>query len=120
MLNNLLDNALKYSDAGSEVIVKTQISANDGAVVEVCDSGAPIREGDKPHIFKKHFRGDNLRGISGNGLGLFLAMRIVEAHRGSLRLEEGVGATKSFVVELPPAWSDTAAKDESLQGEQQT
>ncbi|MCB0323445.1 MAG: HAMP domain-containing histidine kinase [Bdellovibrionales bacterium] len=103
VVSNLLDNALKYSDSGSEVIVRTALTSNDDVALQVVDSGVPVADEDLPHLFAKRYRGSNARAVSGNGLGLYLVKKIVEAHGGSVRLESGAGGTKRFVAELPAA-----------------
>lgn len=113
-LFNLMDNALKYSDPGSEVVVCTKLSPHDRCLLEVLDSARPIPQEDRELIFEKRKRGRNSEGTSGSGYGLYLAKKVVEAHGCSLRLEESVGATKRFVIEFPSMQNSSAVEDESL------
>jgi two-component system heavy metal sensor histidine kinase CusS len=96
----LLDNAIKYSQAGSEVIVK--VAANTGEVsVTVEDFGAGISAADRPHIFKRFYQADKARADGGFGLGLSLAESIARAHGASIEVksEEGAGSTFRVVFE---------------------
>ena len=96
----LLDNAIKYSHAGSEVIVR--VSANEKEVgVTVEDFGVGISAADRPHIFKRFYQADKARADGGFGLGLSLAESIARAHSAALEVksEEGAGATFRVVFE---------------------
>jgi signal transduction histidine kinase len=90
----LLDNAIKYSHAGSEVIIGVSAS-NREVSVTVEDFGAGISAADRPHIFKRFYQADKARADGGFGLGLSLAESIVRAHSASIdvRSKEGVGST---------------------------
>src|SRR5262249_56315920 len=81
VLDNLLDNARKYSDGESAVSLRAR--AGDGSVVvEIADRGIGIDPADLPHVGTPFFRGDRSRArtTGGVGLGLALARRIVAAH----------------------------------------
>lgn len=91
----LLDNALKYSADGGEVIVTFA-----GNSVTIRDFGVGISEADLPHIFKRFYQADRARSQGGYGLGLSLAESIVEAHRGSIRVSSTPGVGSSFIIDL--------------------
>jgi signal transduction histidine kinase len=91
----LLDNALKYSAEGGEVIVMTSDTS-----IEIKDFGAGISEEDLPHIFKRFYQADRARSQGGYGLGLALAESIVKAHGGSIEVSSTLGAGSSFRVVL--------------------
>jgi signal transduction histidine kinase len=95
-LDNLLDNAQKYSEPSTAVVVRTASLAG-GFEISAQDFGIGIAEADLPRIGTPFFRGDRSRArrTGGIGLGLSLARRIVEAHGGGLdvRSEAGVGTT---------------------------
>jgi len=94
----LLDNAIKYSHPGSEVIVA--LSTGDGTVtVTVMDFGIGIRPADRPYIFTRFYQADKARTDGGFGLGLSLAESIVKAHGAAIDVtsEESSG-TKFRVV----------------------
>lgn len=99
----LLDNAVKYSPKGSKVEVT--VTANDGKVeVRVQDFGMGIAKRDMEHIFDRFYRGDKARSkenVSGYGLGLSIAKKIVELHKGSIEVESGESKGSTFCVILP-------------------
>jgi signal transduction histidine kinase len=97
----LLDNAIKYSHPGSEVIV--EIATGDGTVaVTVQDFGIGISPADRPHIFKRFYQADKARADGGFGLGLSLAESIASAHRAVIdAISEdvtGKGCGSTFLV----------------------
>lgn len=102
LLDNLLDNARKYSEADSLIILRIERASEDDAAVllEVIDHGIGIAGADIPHVFEPFFRsaGGLSRGTRGAGLGLALAKRIVDAHGGQLVVssELGVGTRVSI------------------------
>ncbi len=100
-LENLLDNAAKYSEATSGIRLEAHV--RDGDVeVAVVDQGIGVDPEDLPRLFTPFFRTDRsrARGSGGVGLGLALAKRIVEGHGGSIAVESqpGVGTTVRFRV----------------------
>jgi signal transduction histidine kinase len=103
-IDNLLDNAGKYSEPGSTVRLLARATA-DGLQVEVADEGMGIDASDMPHLFTPFFRSDRSRArkTGGVGLGLALARRIVMAHGGSLTLESQPGVGTTARITLPSA-----------------
>ncbi|WP_437947621.1 HAMP domain-containing sensor histidine kinase [Sorangium sp. So ce296] len=101
-IDNLLDNAQKYSDADAPVTLRARLDGG-AAVIEVEDRGVGIPEEDLPHLFRPFFRGDQsrTRATGGVGLGLMLARRIVEAHGGRLEIESRVGEGTTARIALP-------------------
>ncbi len=102
-VDNLLENAHKYSPSSSAPVL-LRASARDGRlVVEVEDEGMGIPAEDLPHVFTPFFRGERSRsrGAGGVGLGLTLAKRIVEAHGGSIDVRSAVSKGTTVRVELP-------------------
>jgi signal transduction histidine kinase len=99
VLDNLLDNAAKYSDAASPIELSLA-DAEGGVAIAVRDRGFGIAPEDLPRVFTPFFRGDRSRArdTGGVGLGLALAKRIVEAHGGRITLESrpGEGTTVRF------------------------
>jgi two-component system heavy metal sensor histidine kinase CusS len=91
----LLDNAVKYSSEGGEVLV-TQADHS----VKIQDFGPGIDPADLPHIFKRFYQADRARGQGGYGLGLSLAESIVKAHGGSIEVTSVSGAGSTFQVTL--------------------
>lgn len=99
----LLDNAIKYSPSGSEVIVSTNQRGKHG-VLRVEDHGQGIAAVDLPRIFERFYRADTSRNkdqADGYGLGLALARKIAEAHNGHIEVKSTVGKGSTFTVYLP-------------------
>lgn len=103
VLDNLLENAHKYSpEADGEISLSVSEQAGL-ACFEVRDHGMGISDDDLPRIFSAFFRGERSRsrGTGGVGLGLTLAKRIVEAHGGTIEVESVVGQGSAFRAYLP-------------------
>lgn len=103
-LDNLLDNARKYSEAGEPVWLSAR--AEGGALLlEVRDLGIGIDPQDLPHLFTPFFRTDRsrARGTGGVGLGLALAKRIAEAHGGALQVESQPARGTRVLLRVPGA-----------------
>jgi signal transduction histidine kinase len=102
-LGNLLDNALKYSHAGSQVMVRCQ-AEGDQAVVTIADDGPGIPATALPHIFEPFYRPDVARTpkTGGAGLGLAIVRAIVDRLQGAIDLDsqEGVGTTVTLRLPL--------------------
>jgi signal transduction histidine kinase len=101
VLDNLLGNAVKYSPPGS--CVSLELTAKHGwATIVVRDQGMGIPPEDLPHVFEPFRRGGNVVGrISGTGIGLSNAQRIVRRHGGTLSVESVLGQGSSFTIRLP-------------------
>jgi signal transduction histidine kinase len=100
VIRNLVDNAVKYSTAGSEVRVRA--SGSDGDIrVDVQDHGPGIPLEDHKLIFEKFGRSGGGVAKPGTGLGLFIARSIVEAHGGWLDVESAPDQGATFTLELP-------------------
>ena len=101
VLDNLLDNALRYTPAGGRVLLGAESHAL-GVRFTVGDSGSGVAAADLPHIFGRLYRGDSARGRGGSGLGLAIARSLVELHGGTIVAEStlGVGTTISFILPL--------------------
>jgi two-component system phosphate regulon sensor histidine kinase PhoR len=109
-LLNLLHNAVKFSPAGAEVVVRV-VAGEHEAIVTVVDHGPGIPRTALPRVFERFYKGDRARtrGVGGTGLGLSIARHVVEAHGGRIWVasEEGSGSTFGFAV--PLAGPDLAA-----------
>ena len=102
VFRNLLDNALKFSPAESQVEVRV---TEDGrkAIVEVIDTGMGIPTEEIPHIFEELYRGESARGVPGSGLGLKLVERIISLHDGAVEVRSKPERGSVFIVRLPLA-----------------
>jgi signal transduction histidine kinase len=100
VLGNLIDNAVKYSPAGSPVEVR--VAPNDGhVVVSVDDHGPGIAPDDRNLIFERFGRVAAGNSKPGTGLGLFIARSITEAHGGTLSVASRPGRGSTFTLSLP-------------------
>ena len=99
----LLDNAIKYSPSGSTIIMKTKKADNQG-VISVVDQGIGIEEKDRIQIFDRFYRADSARSKNasgGYGLGLSIAKKIVDIHKGSIDIASEIGKGTTFTIRLP-------------------
>lgn len=105
VLANLIANALKYSPEGGKIILRLtreETSGEGWAVLDVIDQGIGIPAADLPHIFEPFIRAGNVVGrISGTGLGLAGAQRIIEQHGGTIQVTSQEGAGSTFTLRLP-------------------
>lgn len=99
-LGNILDNAIKYSPRGGEVLIRL-FCYEMFAGIEIADHGAGIAEAEIPHIFARFYRGAKVHDREGIGVGLYLARHIVEGQGGYIRVISKVGRGSRFQVYLP-------------------
>jgi two-component system, OmpR family, phosphate regulon sensor histidine kinase PhoR len=101
VLRHLLENALKYSEAGSPVVVRASAS-DDELQVDVVDRGAGLLSSDIPHIFERFHQVDSssTREHGGTGVGLYLCSQLIRMHRGRIWVDSawGKGSTFSFAL----------------------
>ncbi len=104
VLINLIDNALKYSTAGTSQCAVTVSATHEDSVIKIIikDSGPGIPKEELSLVFERFFRGGS-RGqkIEGVGLGLAIVKEIVTAHEGKIYAESPEGEGCSFIIELP-------------------
>lgn len=102
VLNNLLDNAAKYSPAGSKIEVGLRCRAPEQALIWVKDEGIGIAPDELPHIFERFRRASNFdASISGFGIGLYLVREFVVRHNGRVWAESIENQGSTFYVWLP-------------------
>lgn len=112
VLDNLLDNAAKFSEPDSPITIEARVSPDQQQlVIDVRDQGIGIAPADQERIFEPFFRADRsrTRGTGGVGLGLVLARRIVEAHGGSITVDSQPDRGSHFCVTVP-ARTNTVSK----------
>lgn len=102
ILDNLIENAIKYTPDGGEVWVNAR-GDGDKVLINVTDTGIGISPEDAAHVFQKFYRVDNsqTRSIGGTGLGLYLVKQRVEALGGRVWVESAFGEGSTFFVSLP-------------------
>jgi two-component system OmpR family sensor kinase len=101
-VENVVRNAIKYSDPGSTVEVGTALgSGGRVAVISVRDSGTGVPESDIAHIFDPFFRSSTHARKEGTGLGLAIAKRVIESHGGSIAASNVPGGGLCVNIELP-------------------
>lgn len=102
IMDNLIDNAIKYTPAGGSIYVNV-LGDGNRALINVTDTGIGISSDDIHHIFQKFYRADNsdTRTIGGTGLGLYLVKQRVEAMGGRVWAESAFGEGSTFYVSLP-------------------
>lgn len=97
----IIDNAIKYSKNNSKVTIEMVTKAND-VEVKISDEGIGISEKDINHIFDRFYRADQSRKQKeGYGLGLAIAKKIAELHRGSIEVKSRINQGSTFVITLP-------------------
>ncbi len=101
VVSNLVENAIKYSGAGTQIEIKTW-DDEKWVYLKITDNGVGIPEHDLQHIFDKFYRvkNDKSHSVKGSGLGLFLVKYFVELHDGEISAFSKIGEGTSFLVKL--------------------
>jgi signal transduction histidine kinase len=98
--SNLLSNAVKYSPGDGRIAVGAAIDGDD-VIVTVADHGIGIPADDIDRLFERYYRGRNVSGVVGTGVGLFLVKIVVDLHGGSIAVDSREGEGSRFTVRLP-------------------
>ncbi len=113
-LNNILSNALKFTEIGGEVHVALKRKKNE-IIISVSDTGIGISEDDKIKIFGKFYQADNdINKAGGTGIGLSFSKEIIELHKGRLHLKSKIGEGSEFEIFLPLKEVKTKERKRSL------
>ena len=115
ILNNLFENAIKYTPSG--MVSVNVMGDNNNVQISVKDSGIGIPAEDIPHLFQKFYRVDNseTREINGTGLGLFLSRKLTESIGGFLDVESEYTKGSTFTVKLPRITRENAEKLKAIE-----
>ena len=96
----LFDNAIKYSQPKTKVIVRSSQSKGK-ILISVVDRGIGIAKEDLAHIFERFYRADKSRSqVNGHGLGLAIADKIIKAHQGNIIVNSELGKGTTFIIEI--------------------
>lgn len=109
VIDNLLDNAHKYSNGADDPIAVRATSDAEAVLVEVKDRGVGIAPSDLERVFEPFYRSDRsrTRATGGLGLGLALVKRVVDAHGGTIAIESELGVGTAVRVRLPTSRDST-------------
>lgn len=100
---NVLENAVKFSPSGKVATGRIVVQKQE-VWLEVRDRGIGISEEDLKHVFVPFFRAENVRSITGHGIGLPLAERILKLHQGNIRVNSKVNEGTEVIIKLPQAY----------------
>ncbi|MBE9007660.1 PAS domain-containing sensor histidine kinase [Fortiea sp. LEGE XX443] len=100
MLQNLLDNAIKYSPSGSVVDLKL-LCEPEKVIFQVIDKGIGIPVVDQQRLFEPFYRGSNIPHLPGTGLGLSIVKTLVDLHGGHIDMKSEVGVGTTYTIILP-------------------
>ena len=99
-VKNIINNAMKYSKNKSSIKLKLW-KEKDYVFFEVKDYGCGMSEETKKHIYDRFYRADKSRNTEGFGLGLSLVHKIIELHKGTIRVQSELGVGSIFTLSLP-------------------
>jgi signal transduction histidine kinase len=102
VLNNILDNAIKYSPEESMITVDSR-EVGDHVEIRIRDQGIGMSEEERDNVFTRFYRAQNqaTSRVHGSGLGLYLSKFFIEAHHGTISVESRPGEGSTFVILLP-------------------
>ncbi len=103
-LNNLIDNAIKYSPKEKKIIVQV-LKKTPNVIIQIIDEGQGIADEEKKKVFQKFYRIGNeaTKSAKGTGLGLSLTQKIISTHKGSISIKDNTPNGSIFIIELKEA-----------------
>jgi signal transduction histidine kinase len=101
VLQNLIDNAIKFSPNGSRIDVAVSLVEPELAEIVVTDQGSGIPSEHLPHIFERAYQGGEVHRTAGLGLGLFISRQVVELHGGRIEAVSPPGGGARLTITLP-------------------
>lgn len=113
-LSNLLDNALKYSSCGTEIVLRLSRESNM-VTISIADQGPGIAPDEQEKIFEKFYRISTgmVHDVKGSGLGLAIVRHIIQAHQGGVSVSSEPGRGNVFTIRLPLADTQSEGKGQS-------
>jgi signal transduction histidine kinase len=115
VLQNIIDNAIKYTPSGN---ITARLTGDNSVIqLQVSDTGPGIPQEDIPHLFQKFYRVDSslTRTVGGTGLGLFISKKIIEMYNGRLWVESQLGKGSTFFINLPRLTTEQALQMQKKQ-----
>jgi signal transduction histidine kinase len=110
-INNLVDNAVKYTPKGGNVTIETG-QENGQILMRVSDSGIGIAPPDQPYVFDKFYRAETVAdSYEGTGLGLSIVKSVIERHQGRIWVDSEPGKGSRFTVILPIITPNSSRSD---------
>jgi len=109
VVDNLLSNAIKYSPGGGVIKIKLRAELGRVAII-VEDNGIGIPAQDLDRVFERYYRGSNVSGMVGTGVGLNLVKMVVDLHGGEIRVDSEEGKGTRFTIRLPSAAAPQKAR----------
>lgn len=97
---NILDNAVKYSPKGGEILIQARARLTN-VVIDISDKGKGIPKDLSNFIFEKYYRESHDGGVKGFGLGLYIVRKIIDIHSGEITFSEAPGGGTIFSISLP-------------------
>ena len=103
ILNNLIGNAIKYSEGGTHIYVMTEVSEKNKNkfIIKVIDNGIGISKEDLPYLFELFYQTNKNKAKEGNGIGLTITKQLVEVLGGKIDVESEPGKGSTFTITLP-------------------
>ena len=102
VMQNLIDNALKFTPEGGTIIIKTMRNSTSDVQISVSDNGIGIPENEREQIFARYYKANNFTDLKNNtGLGLAIAKKILDLHNSTLDLISKENSGSSFIFRLP-------------------
>ena len=101
VMQNLIDNALKFTPSGGKIEIKTTKSTDNNIEISVTDNGIGIPENDREQVFARYYKANNFTDLKNStGLGLAIAKKILDLHQSTLDLVSAENKGSSFIFKL--------------------
>ena len=114
VINNLISNALKFTEPGGSVTLRLAGPTDGKMGIEVADTGIGIPAADLPHVFDRFFRSENASETTGSGIGLSLVKQYVDLHGGTVSVRSGEGKGSTFSILIPVGMETGAANGDDI------